>query len=143
MNVIQICIIAGAIFGALPILACFLQALINYWTRGDGDKLVHLAFSINSLGLYDSEDEIDPELIYPVYILAAVTIYGFLGCGLGHVIENGYLWHALISVGCLIAIIILPRLFLDAGKALKYNRKTGNAERIDKLEAELAELRRK
>lgn len=116
MNVIQICTIAGAIFGALPILACFLQALINYWTRGSGGKLVHLAFSINTLGLYDSKDEVDPEISYPMCILVTIIVFTLLGLGLGKVIDVGYLWHTLISVGCLIAIIILPRLFLDAGK---------------------------
>ena len=76
-------------------------------------------------------------------VLGLITLYFFSGIAVGALIHHGYMWHTLISVGCLITIIILPRLFLDAGKALKYNRKTGNAERIDKLEAELAELKRK
>lgn len=74
-------------------------------------------------------------------VLTAIVLYGVLGAVLGILIQDGYLWHSVITVGVILSTIFVPRWVLDISKSVTYNRKTGNAERIDKLERELEQLK--
>lgn len=149
MNMLQICAITGAVLGALPWICAVIQKLLDYWTRGDGYKVVSWGCCVTTFGFYrdfekDRKKGTDDAMAFiTIGVLGASMTYFAAGLGIGALIEAGYLWHTLISAGCLITIIVLPRIMLDVGKSLKYDRKTGNAERIDKLEAEIAKLRGK
>ncbi len=72
----------------------------------------------------------------------------FLTWGLGVVIASLFVaTESVLGVGLVLIVLVLavtgPRFVIDMIKALKYNKSTGDLERIDRLQKEMDELKSK
>ncbi len=51
----------------------------------------------------------------------------------------GFGWVACVAI--ILSAVYIPRFIVDITKSLAYNRKTGEAERLDKLQKEIEEIK--
>lgn len=115
----------------IPVSAFILDLLLSFWRR---KELSNWAINLQKFKYGSST----PETFGLDWIGGIVAIV-ITGCFAG----EGVLSVFLLIILIILAVFYAPRFVLDLCKGLKFNNNTGDLERIDLLQKELDDLKKK
>ncbi|QDP59530.1 MAG: hypothetical protein GOVbin4162_104 [Prokaryotic dsDNA virus sp.] len=122
----------------IPTLVFLGEAWISYTFRKEkGDlftKIQKLKYNFVRPRFFDKGDAGFSWFLFDGVL--GVILMAFAG---GITAKAGFGWILVIVM--LVGIIYIPRFLVDITKSLAYNRKTGEAERLDKLQKEIEEIK--
>lgn len=131
---------------ALPLLLWLGCSLIKFWFRLDKNPpCAGYVWNMWQLLLTKNkyEDLSEGDMLFFGGVLSF-----FITWGLGIVIASLFVvTESVLGLGLVLLALVLvvtgPRFVIDMIKALKYNKSTGDLERIDRLQKEMDELKSK
>lgn len=132
-----------AINALIPLLVGFFDKAIKFWTRGD--KCPTLMFKLQRLKWGDSNMQVFSAWGSLLFCdILNVMLAGVAICAVDHK-TGGMLLNTTSLIIAIIGVVVFftPRYIFDIAKGLRYNPKSGDAERISELEERLHQLESK
>lgn len=132
----------------LPIILLLVGKLIKFWLRKDKDFYWHKMVFYKYPSLYYKKDYTcfentdGDQGVFSLIVAPFITYLIFFICFALYFATGTVLYTAAYLIG-LALFIFGPRFVIDMIKALKYNKNTGDLERIDQLQREMDELKSK
>lgn len=135
----------------IPLTLWLVGNLIKYWLRWDEQpswagtvfhKYVQLYYKKHYIPLFYSVRCAAAMKEFSVWISPMITYFALVVISVLF-IYTGSVIHLAGYALALVLIVVGPRFVIDMIKALKYNNKSGDLERIDQLQKEMDELKSK
>jgi len=139
----KIIFLVWMVWALVPVVLLLTSVLIGFWTRGDCKPELHIKFQrlkyknrFKFYGYNNTFDYADSWAYFDIMVGGCVA-----GATVVFVQEFGF--SGLLVLGICALLLVSPRWIRDLWKILQFNNKTGESERINKLERELQELKDK
>lgn len=122
------------ILWAINMLTILVACLMGFWSR-KGNHFVN-KLQLFKWGRFDKNWGLSATFLAGMICFVVATVIAVL-------IKKVMIIPVLVVIGLLLTLIFIPRFLIDITKGLKMNHSTGDLDRINKLQEELDNLKKK
>lgn len=136
------------VYAGLPLLLGVVSTALNFWSRGRVDKTLgvqyqHMLWKFMPDGYRPDNGTGDFWSSYIIYNLIGVGVT-YLGVSkLITEIPNQVILNSMYITCIVMTIVFAPRFIIDLCRGLKFNNKTGDLEKINDLQKQIDELKKR